>query len=233
MNLVRKWFANNNLKQQGWVSNGKKEGTHYLYYQSGFLRSVTNYLNGKLHGVQKYYFFTGEVKQQVEYFHGTMNGQMDRRSIEGEIIFQCFFVDNKREGVCYEAVGADQTWSTYSKGLLNGSRLEIKASNKTCVVTEYRNNRRHGDSKVFTLEGALLQHSRYQEDRLEGDFIEYSKDLIQSKGTFKDGLKHGDFITYYSDGKIQTKAQYKNNKQIDWKAFDQNGRIIPEKKHAF
>ena len=230
MNLVRKWFTNNNIKKQGWISNGVKEGTHYLYYQSGQLRSVTNYLNGKLHGVQKYYFFTGQVKNQVEYCNGIKNGLTEKNSIEGDLLFQCFFVDGKMNGTCFEYEDNSFVWSNYFMGQLHGVRWEDNMGTKLLKSTSYVNGKKNGDSKVYAYDGTLLQHFKYKDDKLEGEFIEYSKDLVHSMGHFKDGLKDGEFTTFYPDGKIHIQSKFKNNKQVEWKSFDENGKVKPEVK---
>lgn len=236
MNLIRKWFANDNIKKQGWIQNGKKEGTHYLFWQSGQPRSVNNYLNGKLHGAQKYYYFTGQIKKQVEYFHGIKNGLSETHSIEGELTLQCFYLNNKLHGEYYEFDGLTTVRANYTRGVLNGPRKAFEASSMTLQTTDYQNNQKNGDSLVYTDDGILIKHLRYKDNKLHGECREYHNGLIYCIQNFKDGLKHGDFIIFFQSGlerKIQIMAKYKNNKLVSWKKFDQNGKLLKDQNPIF
>lgn len=232
MNLIRKWFTNDNIKNQGWIQSGKKEGTHYLFWQSGQTRSVNNYLKGKLHGTQKYYFFTGQIKKQIEYCNGTKNGLMTTYNIEGDVTLQCYFFNNKLHGEYYEFDGLTTVRANYTRGMLNGARKAYEASSMTLQTSDYLNNKKNGDSRIFTDDGILLKHLRYKDNKLHGECIEYSHGQIYCVSHFKEGLKHGDYIMYYPSGKVHIKAKWINNKQIEWKSFDENGKIKPEKKSS-
>ena len=236
MKLIRTWFKNNNIKKQGWFQNNKKEGTHYLFWQSGKNRSVNNFLNGKLHGIQRYYFFTGQLKKQVEYCNGTKSGIMQTYSIEGYLTLQCYFFNNKLQGECFEFDGMTTTIKNYSGGMLNGARRDVRAIGGTWMATDYINNKKSGDSLVFTENGILLQHLRYKNDKLHGECKEYHKGKIYCISNFKEGLKHGDYIIYFPldfEDKIQAIGRYKNNKLISWQRYDIDGKMIEDKKPIF
>ena len=47
------------------------------------------------------------------------------------------------------------------------------------------------------------------------------------EGTFKKGMKHGEFIKYYSDGKILSKINYfENILDGDWIEYYRNGNLL-------
>lgn len=230
MNLIRKWFQNDNIKKQGWLQAGKKQGTHYLFYQCGQPRSILNYLNGKLHGMQEYYFFTGQLKRRVEYNHGKKNGIMEAYNIEGELFLQCFYLDNKLHGEFYRHSDQQIERANYSRGILNGSRRLYEPMSMILQATDYVNNKKNGDSKVYTDDGILLKHLRYKDNKLHGECVEYSRGQVYCISHFKEGLKDGDFMLFYPDGKVEVKAKYRNNKPVMWKKFDENGKIKADPK---
>ena len=50
------------------------------------------------------------------------------------------------------------------------------------------------------------------------------------KGTFKNGMKHGEFIKYYDDGKILSKVNYFENKlNGNWIEYFRNGNVLSKK----
>ena len=72
----------------------------------------------------------------------------------------------------------------------------------------------------------------------EGLFYEKSSDVPYTgkvkglvEGTFKKGMKHGEFIKYYSDGKILSKINYFENRlDGSWTEYFRNGNFLRKKK---
>ena len=53
-------------------TNGKMEGIHKVYYESGKLKSEGNYINGKLEGIVKWYYERGNLWIEANYKSGKL-----------------------------------------------------------------------------------------------------------------------------------------------------------------
>jgi antitoxin component YwqK of YwqJK toxin-antitoxin module len=70
--VVRNYYSENkeNLYEEYFQSNGKKEGEYKSYYKNGQLWRVCNYINGLVEGEYKEYFTTGHLYRHLIYSHG-------------------------------------------------------------------------------------------------------------------------------------------------------------------
>ena len=49
-----------------------------------------------------------------------------------------------------------------------------------------------------------------------------------AEGVYKNGLRNGQCIEYYSDGKVLTKGEFLNDNEWNTKEYDKNGKIKKE-----
>ena len=56
-----------------------------------------------------------------------------------------------------------------------------------------------------------------------------TKNVTLEEGTFINGLRSGIWTSYYSNGKVQAIAYYKQGKKIGkWRSYDNKGRLLTE-----
>jgi antitoxin component YwqK of YwqJK toxin-antitoxin module len=71
---------------------------------------------------------------------------------------------------------------------------------------EFKNNKKHGDWKVW-----------------------YQNGNVWSEGSYKEGLDEGDRTGYYEDGKVHFKGQYSKGKMTGtWSFYDESGKLVKE-----
>jgi hypothetical protein len=60
----------------------------------------------------------------------------------------------------------------------------------------------------------------------------YPNGVTQYEVALKDGKKHGRFLSFYANGKIDTKGRFKNDKPTGiWKKYNEKGDLIQRKKY--
>ena len=64
-----------NLKEEFFEINGKKEGILKLYYKNGNIMSIRNYVNNKLNGEYERYYENGNIYEICNYVNGKLNGE--------------------------------------------------------------------------------------------------------------------------------------------------------------
>jgi antitoxin component YwqK of YwqJK toxin-antitoxin module len=77
---------------------------------------------------------------------------------------------------------------------------------------------------VKSMEGPITDGLR------NGEWISWYDDgSVWSKGTFKNNLRDGRGIVYYRNGKIQIDGYYEKGERTGrWKSFDEEGNLISE-----
>ena len=75
----------------------------------------------------------------------------------------------------------------------------------------YKNKKFHGEGKMFTDDGGYYQGPF--ENGVNGSFELHTERGITRRDVFVNGLKHGECIEYYDNGKIKSRCQYIDGKR--------------------
>ena len=60
-------------------------------------------------------------------------------------------------------------------------------------------------------------------------FKYFENGRLSYRGEYKDGLKHGSWVTYRKDFSLAQKGEYKNDKKVgDWVAFYKDGTAVDD-----
>jgi len=70
-----------------------RNGTSYLYYKNGNLKSEWNFKNGLRHGLQKNFFGDGTLSDETETVKGVQNGSMKIYGRDGKLLKEVYFKD--------------------------------------------------------------------------------------------------------------------------------------------
>ena len=70
-----------------------RNGTSYLYYKNGNLKSEWNFKNGLRDGLQKNFFGDGTLSDETETVKGIQNGYMRIYDREGKLLKEIYFKD--------------------------------------------------------------------------------------------------------------------------------------------
>jgi len=98
-------YDNSNISVTRFYKSGKVEskesfdkqmvrnGTSYLYYKNGNLKSEWNFKNGLRDGLQKNFFGDGTLSDETETVKGIQNGYMRIYDREGKLLKEVYFKD--------------------------------------------------------------------------------------------------------------------------------------------
>ena len=128
------------------ISKGIKNGLEKIYYQSGALAYVVNYVDGKRDGILTWYDREGNKLADVSYKNGLMHGQERSYYKNGGIKHTMTYIDDKKEGFLKEY---------YDNGIL-------------ALHVEYIHNKKEGLQKEYTYEGKLYSEVLYKNNYKEG-----------------------------------------------------------------
>jgi len=85
----------------------------------------------------------------------------------------------------------------------------------------------HGYSKYFYQNGKLESEGLYENGKKENLWKTYdTAGILYATIEYKNGKQYGEFIRYYSDGKIKRKDFYSNNEFQKGECWDENGKAI-------
>lgn len=102
--------------------------------------------------------------------------------------------NNMREG----------TWMTYHTGRDTG---------KIKTVTNYHNDVKTGVALEFATNGSLAKRVDYDNDVIHGVYAEYKYNRPLKYAEYQEGKLNGVYKTFYSNGKLQQKSNYRNDKK--------------------
>ena len=80
----------------------------------------------------------------------------------------------------------------------------------------------------FTGKTTGKEQGLFKDGKRDGPFVSYhSNGQLESKGTYKDGKKEGPWTTYHDNGKLSKKGPYKNGRlHGPWVGFYKDGSIM-------
>jgi antitoxin component YwqK of YwqJK toxin-antitoxin module len=107
--FIRELYLNGNVKYEGYIENGLREGYWKFFYEDGSIRKHGEYANGtKSHWWEEFYF-NGRIKSEGLYINGVKNH------------FWTFYDENglKRLYGRYEKGKRIGIWKSYKNGIFS------------------------------------------------------------------------------------------------------------------
>lgn len=184
-------------------------------------------------------FDTTLLNYSATYKNGKINGSAywyDAKN--GNTIMECSYVDGLLNGVAKFKAASGQTYveATYKDGLLNGEYVTYclnDGSNPTlkgpfCEETKNKD--------IFQIAGSNATQNIFKETismlKKEGYTIVTDGVFKFYEATYVNGIINGKYNYYHSNGKKLYEGTLSDCKELDWKWFDINGKIIYDKKEA-
>jgi antitoxin component YwqK of YwqJK toxin-antitoxin module len=216
--------------------NGKEEGQGFEYsidsviititqYKMGFVQQEEkinrrNILNQKK-GIWKEFYPSGIIKKEVEYFDDKMDGYLKEYSSKGSLLSTTKYVkgviqknvpelaklDTKNE---YYEGGFLKSTGTYKNGLPEGIHRQFSPDGKVLSAKIYTDG-------ILLSEGIIdvagVQQGLWKELHPNGQ--------IKSKGEYLNGKRIGEWVYYFSNGKVEQKGKYDNKGKAQgiWKWY--------------
>lgn len=213
---VIKELGSNGLiaKSGGYNSEGKPHGVHRKYDEKGEVESSKIYEHGALVG-------EGIVQK-----NGNKNGNWKLYYPSGKKLAEGEYNNGKKIGYWkfYYENGVIETEGEYAKnGKQDGLWKEYFESGKISEKINYYEGVYDGSFTAYNDSGVVIIQGKYKEDYEDSIWIYTSGDHFET-GEYTDGLKTGEWKSYYLSGK-------NNKQQIVFKGSFENN--LPKGEHLF
>jgi hypothetical protein len=119
----------------------------------------------------------------------------------------------------------------YYMGLWDGMDINYKYLEGQEPIIDYevgyKDGWRHGFTRSFGVTGAVKDYTEYAKGKQDGAFYAYDfKGILNKKGRYKNGVKHGLFCDY-SNGIITETGYYEyNEREGEWLTYDKDGITV-------
>ena len=213
--------------------NGKLHGEYKLYYNNEQLFTFANYNNGFEEGKYLLYYENGQIQSSVKFKKGKMDGKYLYFYENGEKCLESSFKDGLEEGdqLLYSDKGDLELKLNYKNGTPTGEvdyynenilRYKRYFEKNGVIVKSYDKNNQpislanYKDNRSWI--NYFEQFTNDNKNKSEPDIFimsigntldYYSYDVEKFDGF---GIKHGEFIKYYENGKINYKKNYTEDK---------------------
>jgi antitoxin component YwqK of YwqJK toxin-antitoxin module len=205
----RDYFDNDKIRQEGFYTDDKKNGTFRWYKEDGGLSKLEIYKDGNLLvqdaaqvdlQIKRMYHNNGRPKSSVNMINGHYEGYYREYDREGKIIASKMYAHDSvvAEGIIDENGRQQGNW------LLYDDKGNVKAEGA------YKDGKRIGAWKFF-----------------------YPGKVLQQEGNYEKGLPTGAWKWYYKNGKPLRNETYVKGKENGISTeFDDAGNIIAEGEYA-
>jgi antitoxin component YwqK of YwqJK toxin-antitoxin module len=162
---------------------GKKEGITINIDDNGYFKGESYYMNDQLNGISRTYSVGARILTETNYKNGVINGTK-----------KTFYESGKTQEDSYYRYGVhDSTTKWYnSKGIL-------------LAEYNYKNGVFNGVNKTYSDSGNVIKEETYTLNVLNGAYKEYfdvAGSKVKISGTYKNGLKDGDWIEFDEKGTV-------------------------------
>lgn len=183
-------YRNGQIHEVGFFSNGTLDRDWKIYYENGKIREEGYYSKGKKDKTWKKYYENGVLAEEINYKNSKLHGRQIKSTNSGEQILI----------------------SNYQNDILHGYFMQKTSYGEMILEGTYANGLREGFWKDYYSNGNLKSEATYKNNKIipEGRIANYSeRGVLQNLSTFKNGMKHGDFVLTRDDERIE--LHYKNN----------------------
>ncbi|MDX2359462.1 MAG: hypothetical protein QNK23_01555 [Crocinitomicaceae bacterium] len=208
--VYESWYSNGNLREKGnYYYGGKKEDAWNQFYENGNPKNLITYDRGELDGPYRSFYEDGKVHIDCEYYDGELSQKYTEYYSDGK---------PKLKGE-YSRTGELKTgvWAEYfEEGGLRSSQA-------------YQNNEPAGSFISYYTRGIVKEKGNKFGEILRGNYaLYYESGALRVEGQYdQDGTKTEVWITYFENGKVDTKGTYSNGKKTGkWIEHDEAGKKL-------
>ena len=199
-----------------------------VYGQSDTLNRTDKF--GKKYGAWEKYE-DGKLLWKATFYNGEPIGEFIHFYPNKKIKDKLYYHPNspKVTAITYHSNGEKASEGIFINKNKDGKWLYYNTSGKLIAEENYVLGKKHGVFKLFSSEnGLLLQEESWQNNKLNGEHIEYfTSGDIRLKWNYKNDKIDGIFESYYLDGKVWNKGQYVAGlRNGTWTCYDRDGNEL-------
>jgi antitoxin component YwqK of YwqJK toxin-antitoxin module len=201
------WHENGKTQLICFYSKGLPDSLWQWFDEFESPTRIGNYKNGFEHGIWMNYYNNGNVSDSGGYFEGRMDGEWKYKFENGNLYQIGYFKRNLQDSI----------WKTYyENGKLN-SKGEMNEGNPSGTWSNYYDNGQLASNIVYISINATNIEEAW--DREGNQIVENGNGFYKSfsnsgqlilKGKVENGLKVGEWVTYFENGKVEEEGNYEN-----------------------
>lgn len=219
------YHENGGIESKGNYKDGKPEGLWEFYYESGDIKQRVTYKNGLKDGTEKlYYDYYGEIRK-IE------NSIKKDTDILGEWI-------GRYPGDGFQTINISMVENQYIATKITGDEY-VPAGEITFLLDKYFENCRMQFAEIgfqnpdfFACDLLSLNSDSIALD--VGMPLDFKRnwdgvyDSLKHEKGFKNGERHGPWISYFQDGNIRIKSDWEHGKELNQIRFRyfEDGRLM-------
>ena len=212
--------------QKGFYKNDTLNGVFVQYYEGNKIRSKTTFKNGLLNGKLEEFYNNGILSKTAYY----IDNQLDKDEItyyeSGKIKAIETYKNNMQTGIIY-------TYYDFNANIPASLLAFQKTADKGILHTEVEaeNHLKNGTFRRYAEDSKLLEECYYKKDKLDGNYKRFheitpvintsnntrggtntgtSAGLLAEKTTYNNGLRIGNYTSFYEDSKPKEKSNFAN-----------------------
>jgi antitoxin component YwqK of YwqJK toxin-antitoxin module len=213
--LRHSWYASGNLKTIETFENGLPEGRWTVYPEARvdtFAQTVDDYHLGKRHGWH-YQWNGASLIEAYHYANGLPDGTFTRYEYNGNpLLIQQYSAGKRHGATTYYKDGAVVSEENYRDDLKHGLQTEYSRSGKPAQRSWYHDGMLDSTHSLFP-NGRIAIRKVYAHGEVHAAYTEWDSAGVKLiSGSLVNGLREGEWTTYYPDGKIRSTTNYGNGK---------------------
>ena len=194
-------YPNGNISSEGYIRDGKPDGYWKSFYVTGVLKSEGKRRSFLLDSIWVFYDQAGDTTEKINYLLGKRNG---------------YYIKYQKDPMYGPYISSMELFAGDKK---EGTARIFYPDGKIKQTIPYVNGKKDGLSREYDREGKIIT------------LLEYSNDYLISreKINFTDasGLKQGEWLDFYPDGKIKTERNYRDDLLHGYyKEYDEKGKLL-------
>lgn len=224
------YYHNGKVKERGNYLNDTINGWNFGYYESGQIKFSFNYDKGVQSDTNTMFFENGQMEQQVVLKNSRIQGAFRSWYPDGKMMKEIYYKNGVLDGSNKEwyADGTLSNVGNYKDGLKDGKfeTYEILI-NTPLKIENYKSGKKEGVWMVFGLEGDTTLIAHYNNDTLHGEYVQLMEGRVENKGNYIHGVKDGfwqqNLVTLVGG----SEGTYKMGVKVgDWKLYDFKGKWL-------
>ncbi len=238
----KQWSPEGQIIQEGNYIRNKQDGVWSSYYPNGNVAATGEYNDGNVRGEWNYYYTNGQPSSVVFINTADIVNYNKVWDLDGKVIVANGNGTNKNyyeNGTMMEIgkVKDGKPIGVWKQFYENGTLMqEYTFDNKITRIQNFYDE--DGKIMVKNGEGSVVSHfpgtdvisemGAIKDGVRDGEWIQYYTDgkQIFQKVLYKGGIQDGVQVTYFQSGQIATTGQMKEGKQIgEWTWYYENGMI--------
>lgn len=236
------YYANGQMEYEGEFKEGERYGYGQVFDDQGRLAYQGEWMYGMWKGEGVYYDYEHNLQMEGEFVENRLNGYGCIRFISDQhLLFQGIFQDSIlsrgcefsprthlliREGTytlnhsrfvgkLYRENGSLWIESIFDNNIPNGATKQYYENGVMEMEGGMRAGVPHGFCIFYYSDGTKRVEAEYDNGKEDGEKTEFDHGLIKWNGIVKNGVREGSGQEYDSNGRIQFKGEYHENKVFE------------------